>query len=75
MERFVELCELEDRRQAKADKGAIKCDCCGGEIRVGEEKYTLYVGKIPLTVCKDCKGNMVSSVDIHGLPDDMEYWG
>ena len=42
---------------------------------MGEEKYTLYVGKMPLTVCKDCKGDMVSSVDIHGLPDDMEYWG
>lgn len=64
-----------ERRAVDADRGATRCDCCGGDIRVGEEKYTLYVGRTPLAVCKDCKGRMVSSVDIHGLPEDMEYWG
>ena len=74
MQHFVEPWVLENRRQSVADKAAIKCDCCGGDICVGEEKYTLYVGKTPLAVCKNCKGSMVSSVDIHGLPEDMEYW-
>lgn len=35
-----------EAREAAADRDAIKCDCCGGLIRVGEVKFSL---------CSRCK--------------------
>lgn len=32
-----------EAREAAADRDAIKCDCCGGLIRVGEVKFSLAV--------------------------------
>lgn len=70
--RAMEPWQLEDQRQMLADRGAVKCDCCGGMIRVGEAKYTLFVGGVGLTVCKDCEGYCASSGEIHGREDDDE---
>lgn len=58
-------------RQAKADMGAIRCDCCGGLIRVGEVKFSLGMGQTVLTICNDCKGDLVSSAEIHGVEDEI----
>lgn len=55
-----------DYREAQADRGAVRCDCCGALIRRGELEYRLDVGKTCLTVCEDCKGEMISSVVVHG---------
>lgn len=62
--------QAEDR-EAKADLGAIKCDCCGGLIRVGEVKFSLALGKTVMTICNDCKGDLVSSAEIHGVEDEV----
>lgn len=72
MKRFTEPYELEDERQAKADRGAIHCDSCGGLIRVGEIKYTLDVSGIELTICGDCKAALVGSAAAHGF-EDTDY--
>lgn len=74
MSNYTEPWALEDQRQAKADRGAIKCDSCGGLIRVGDIKYTLDVDGLELTICDSCKGELVSSAAAHGV-DNMEYWG
>lgn len=58
-------------RQAKADMCAIRCDCCGGLIRVGEVKFSLGMGQTVLTICNDCKGDLVSSAEIHGVEDEI----
>lgn len=58
-------------RQAKADMGAIRCDCCNGLIRVGEVKFSLGMGQTVLTICNDCKGDLVSSAEIHGVEDEI----
>lgn len=50
---------------------AIKCDCCGGLIRVGEVKFSLGMGQTILTICNDCKGDLVSSAEIHGVEDEI----
>lgn len=63
--------EAEEMRQSKADMGAIRCDCCGGLIRVGEVKFSLALGKTALTICNDCKGDLVSSAEIHGVEDEI----
>ena len=60
-----------EAREAKADRDAIKCDCCGGLIRVGEVKFSLGMGKTVLTICNDCKGGLVSSAEIHGVEDEI----
>lgn len=62
------------RRQARADRGAIKCDCCGGEITLGEIKYSLDVGRTTLTMCESCKGELESSAKIHGFEEELEVW-
>lgn len=74
MSNYTEPWALENQRQAKADRGAIRCDSCGGLIRVGEIKYTLDVSGIELTICGDCKAALVGSAAAHGV-EDMEYWG
>lgn len=61
-----------ERREAEADRGAIKCDCCGGLIRIGEAKFTLFVGGVGLTICRDCEGQCAGSGMIHGYEDDDE---
>lgn len=58
-----------ERREAEADRGAIRCDACGHLIRRGEKVFTLAVGKTDLYICDDCKGEMVASVQAHGFPD------
>ena len=68
---YAEPWEAEEYRQARADRGAIKCDCCGEMIRVGEIKYTLDIDGIELTICKDCEGCLVSSAVAHGLEDEF----
>lgn len=60
-----------EAREAAADRCAIKCDCCGGLIRVGEVKFSLELGKTALTICNDCKGDLVSSAEIHGVEDEV----
>lgn len=60
-----------EAREAAADRGAIKCDCCGGLIRVGEVKFALGMGRTVLTICNDCKGALVSSAEIHGVEDEI----
>ena len=60
-----------EAREAAADRCAIKCDCCGGLIRVGEVKFSLELSKTALTICKDCKGDLVSSAEIHGVEDEV----
>ena len=55
-----------DYREAQADRGAVRCDCCGALIRRGELEYRLDIWKTCLTVCEDCKGEMISSVVVHG---------
>lgn len=60
-----------EAREAAADRDAIKCDCCGGLIRVGEVKFSLELGKTALTICNDCKGYLVSSAEIHGVEDEI----
>ena len=62
--------QAEDR-EAAADRCAIKCDCCGSLIRVGEVKFSLGMGKTILTICNDCKGDLVSSAEIHGVEDEI----
>lgn len=42
----------EEARQAKADMGAIRCDCCNGLIRKGDAVYSLYLGYERLSLCK-----------------------
>lgn len=74
MSNYTEPWELEDQRQTKADRGAIKCDSCGGLIRVGDIKYTLDVDGLELTICDSCKGELVSSAVAHGV-DNTDYWG
>lgn len=69
MHDWVEPWELEEQRQARADRGAIKCDSCGCMIRVGDIKYTLDVDGLELTVCDSCKGDLVSSAAVHGIDD------
>lgn len=51
--------------------GAIRCDCCGGLIRVGEVKFSLEMGQTVLIICNDCKGDLVSSAEIHGVEDEI----
>lgn len=58
-------------RQANADMGAIRCDCCNGLIWVGEVKFSLGMGQTVLTICNDCKGDLVSSAEIHGVEDEI----
>lgn len=60
-----------EAREAAADRGAIKCDCCGGLIRVGEVKFSMGMGKTVLTICNDYKGDLVSSAEIHGVEDEI----
>lgn len=60
-----------EAREAAADRDDIKCDCCGGLIRVGEVKFSLELGKTALTICNDCKGDLVSSAEIHGVDDEI----
>ena len=60
-----------EAREAAADRCAIKCDCCGGLIWVGEVKFSLGMGKTILTICNDCKGDLVSSAEIHGVEDEI----
>ena len=60
-----------EAREAAADRCAIKCDCFGGLIRVGEVKFSLGMGKTILTICNDCKGDLVSSAEIHGVEDEI----
>lgn len=74
MSGYNEPWAMEDRRQERADRGAIKCDSCGGLIRVGEIKYTLDIDGLELTICDSCKGELVSSAAAHGC-EDMQYWG
>lgn len=59
------------RQRPAADRCAIKCDCCGGLIRVGEVKFSLRMGKTVLTICNDCKGDLVSSAEIHGVEAEI----
>ena len=66
---FAEPWEEAERREAEADRGAIKCDCCGGSIRVGELKYRLDMDSLDLIICDDCKCNLVSSAEIHGCEE------
>lgn len=61
------------RRQARADRAATRCDCCGGEIAQGEYKYFLDVGRTTLTVCESCKGELESSAKVHGF-EELEVW-
>ncbi len=68
---YTEPWEAEEMRQAKADRGAIRCDCCGGMIRRGETKYTLAVGDTELVVCEDCKGYLVASEEVHGYEGEF----
>ena len=60
-----------EAREAAADRDAIKCDCCGGLIRVGEVKFSLGMGQTVLTICNDCKGDLVSSAEIPGVEDEI----
>lgn len=60
-----------EAREAAADRCAIKCDCCGGLIRAGEVKFSLGMWKTVLTICNDCKGDLVSSAEIHGVEDEI----
>lgn len=69
MGNYTEPWELEEQRQRQADRGATRCDCCGGIIRRGELKYTLGVGRTDLTVCEDCKGELVASCEEHGYEE------
>lgn len=56
----------EEDRQAKADRGALRCDSCGGAIRRGEPKYTLDVSGLELTLCEECKETLVRSEEVLG---------
>lgn len=58
-----------ERREAEADRGAVRCDACGHLIRRGEKAFTLSLGKTDLYICDDCKGEMVASVQAVGFPD------
>lgn len=58
-----------ERREAEADREAIRCDACGHLIRRGEKVFTLSLGKTDLYICDDCKGEMVASVQAVGFPD------
>lgn len=62
--------EAEVDRQARADRGATKCDCCGGMIRVGEIIY--YLAPLDIYICKDCEGTLVASAQVHGQEDADE---
>ena len=66
---FIEPWEEAERREAEADRGAIKCDCCGGLIRRGELKYRLGIDSADLIICDDCKGDLVSSAEVHGYEE------
>lgn len=68
---FYDATAQAEAREAAADRCAIKCDCCGGLIRVGEIKFSLGMGKTVLTICNDCKGDLVSSAEIHGVEDKI----
>lgn len=60
-----------ERREAEADRLAIRCDACGHLIRCGEKVFTLAVGKTDLYICDDCKGEMVASVRSHGIDAEI----
>ena len=67
--KYTEPWEAEEQRQARADRGAMRCDCCNGLIRLGEVKYKLDMEYETLWICEDCKGHMVASEEIHGYEE------
>lgn len=67
---FEEPWRAEEARQAKADMGAIRCDCCNGLIRIGEAKFFLDLGYDRLALCKDCVGRLANSGEIHGFENE-----
>lgn len=63
----------EEARQAKADMGAIRCDCCNGLIRKGDAVYSLSLGYERLSLCKECVSRCVSSGEVYGFEDECVY--
>lgn len=62
-----------EQREADWDRYSSqfpRCSCCGERIFSGKNRYELFVHNDCLTICEDCKDEMLES---EYIVEDIEY--